>query len=503
MFVIMFISLIFSGVIFLSFYLFSYFFFNYPTLDDVARAFSFIHSYIKKDIYIYQLDVSYHGALLNGIIYSIFFSLFGISILSWRIANSFMISVGAFLALKELKKNQQKLIFSVLIVLSDIFFRRNVLLGGDYALIPLLVFTSVLLPGFWGGFAVGIGISTNPIFIFLLPYLLYKKNNKKNMFIGLCVGLIPFFIFNFWNFFLNLKSYSQIILSPADYFPTFSDIMIRYKEVLFKTDGININLNSLILLLFFVLSIFMLRYSRFFDFGFAFSFTVYFLISLIEERFSLFFRALSFIVIAEAFPYCKVEKNAQIINKISLILFFSSIILSVSSLFFLSSDRGFCKSYFSYPYSPKHCVKFDYEFIEKDVLCLKNFFEEKKLDYKDFGADVMAMGVIKFFNPSADIYYYYNPWSYFVPREFDGERKLKFIIEYYPLRDSVPKEEEYFGFLKRSMNICNFKVTAIRDMTRVEIQKTLFNKAYLRETGIKEIFRHILVLIFRISEGDK
>ncbi|GBD03178.1 hypothetical protein HRbin19_00459 [bacterium HR19] len=493
------VSIIISGVIFLASFIWAYFFFNYPTLDDIARAYSFIHAFVKKDVYIYQLDTSYHGALINGIVYYIFFKIFGINILSWRISNSFMLALASAVALSYLKRNQQKVIFAILMIFSDIAFRRNILLGGDYAIIPLLTFSTILLPPFIRGISAGLGLSTNPLFIFLLPIALYK-NSKKKFLTGFLIGLTPLLIFNAYNVIinLNLANLSDFKLPLP---PTLADMLIRYKEVIssetIKTRGFHIYTLFVLLLI----SILMLKNSKFLNFNFVVSYLIYFYSSLIEERYSLFFYCLSFLTIADSFPYLTEKKEigeenkaSTIVRKITQAVFLLLIVLFVySSLFSLSSDKNPCISYLQFPYSHKHCSKFDYKPIIKDVLCLKDYLEKNNLDYKEFGGDVLSTGLIKFFNPSANIYYLFNPWTYFIPREFNGETKLRFSIEYYGLSYPPPREEYDLGFIRRSIDICNFKIRAYYPpMTREEIQKGIFGKSYVRESGIKEILSHIL-----------
>ena len=447
----------------------SYNFFNYPTLDDVARAFTYIHSFVSGKIYIYQLDLSYHGSLVLTPIYHFFMGLMGAdNIMAYRTANIVISSATLFIALNKLKKYSQMFLFFSLFTFSNVYFIRNQLFVGNYTLIPFFVALIVSTQGFLKGFATGLATSTHPLF---LPFiLLAKKGETKKFSVGFILGIAPSLIFNIYNMLYNIDKGFVI--------PTIADILTREEVASLSLLKGDITLKAYLLILF-TISLYLLLKNGYYSLTDKLKhifFLVFFLL-IGEERHISFFITLSIWIVSENIHNSDLKLSTPVISLL--------VLLSVISLFHFKEDKEYCWNFILFPYSTPHCPKYDFSELKKDVECLRGEFRKKGVDFTSIGGDVFSTGFIKFFWPSANIYYYQNSWSYIIPEEFDEGKTIRFIIYYRRHENNRKIGEE---FLRRKIRICSFEIRPTLPLTRKNIQESLFfRKFYVRKTDIKDI----------------
>ena len=448
----------------------SYNFFNYPTLDDVARAFTYIHSFVSGKIYIYQLDVSYHGSFVLTPVYHFFMGLMGPdNIMTYRTANIIISSVALFIALLKLKGYTGKIVFFMLFTFSNVYFIRNQLFVGNYTLIPFFVIVIVSTRHFFRGLATGLAISTHPLF---LPFiLLARKKEIKRFFGGFILGIAPSLIFNIYNMLYNIDRGLVI--------PTIADIMTRRSVASFSLLKGDIILKVSLAILLFV-SLYQLLKAEEFSITdkFKYIFLLVFFLLIGKERHISFFITLSIWIVS--------ERIHNLPFKFSTLAVSFLVLLSMLSLFRFRDDKEYCWNFVLFPYSTPHCPRYDFSKLKQDVECLKKEFRKKGVDFFSIGGDVFSTGFIKFFWSSANIYYYQNSGSYIIPEEFDGGRVIRFVIYY-----RRPEDDRKIGedFLRRKIRMCSFEIRPTLPLTRKEIQESLFfRKFYVRKTDIKDMF---------------
>ncbi len=454
----------------------SYNFFNYPTLDDVARAFTYIHSFVSGKIYIYQLDVSYHGSFVLTPIYHFFMRLMGPdNIMSYRTANIVISSATLLIALIKLRGYAQMFLFFVLFTFSNVYFMRNLLFVGNYTLIPFFVVAIVSTHGFVKGLTTGLAISTHPLF---LPFvLLARKSEIKKFSVGFILGIVPSLIFNIYNMLYNIDK--------GLVFPTVADILTRRAIASLSLLKGDIILKVTVFILIVMSLYLVLKDSRelfpedkFFLTKLKLIFLLVFFFLIGKERHISFFITLSIWIVS--------MRVRDLPFKFSVPMFSILILLSVVSLFRFKEDKEYCWNFVLFPYSTPHCPKYDFSKLKRDVECLRKEFRKKGVDFTSIGGDVFSTGFIKFFWPSANIYYYQNSGSYIIPEEFDGEKTMRFVI-YYRRPDDDKKIGE--DFLRRKIRMCGFEIRPTLPLTRKEIQESLFfRKFYVRKTDIKDMF---------------
>lgn len=435
-------------------------FFNYPTLDDVARAFTFIHSFVTGKIYLYQLDVSYHGTILLIPIYNLLMKSFGVNIFTFRLAGIIISTITIILALTRIKDLKGKIIFSLLFTFAHVSFMRNSVAVGNYSLLPTFVILILSTSGFIRAFFVGLAISTHPFF---LPFLILLSPQDI---IPLIIGLTPTIIFNLYNFVYNFAENNILV------FPAIADMLLRSSLLSISIPG-DLPLKSTLSFMFLISLYLIIKSSERTSFKLKIVSLLAILLFLSEERHIPIFMTLSMWIISNYFYFEKKKEMLPVIFSISTLF-----LISVYSLFNFRKD--FCDSFILYPYGSKHCPDFNYESIKKDVMCLK----ERGIDFENIGGNIFSTGFIKFFWASSNIYYHTNPWSQGVPEEFNGEKTIRFIITYEPEN----KQEEPVW---RAVRICHFKIKPIIPLTRKEIQESLFygKNIYTRKTDIKEIIQ--------------
>lgn len=358
--------------------LWSYLFFNYPTLEDTHRAFSFMHSLKAKDIYIYQLDVSYHGALIPTIFYYPFVKLLGLDILTFRIANCILSGISLLITLGLLKDDVKRTVFFLLFTFTPLFFQRNILFVGNYAFIPILTILTIKTEGYLKGFFLGISIQNNILSSLLI--LFFPERKIKEFLIGLIIGSSPMTIFNLYNF-----TYSGII-------PTFEDMKLRP----LKNPQIDEVMKLLILTAPFIPSILSRKN--------LIPITTIFLFLSSEERYQIYIWTVLIFLASENYSQ---KKFINILPLFSIIYFVSNI-----------PETKAYKGYIMYAYGPKHYV-IDKQEIQNEIDCVINNIKDQKIE-KVLG-DIISTDFIKFYYPEIDIYYISNPWSYVIPNEFKDE----------------------------------------------------------------------------------
>ncbi len=447
----------------------SYNFFNYPTLDDVARAFTYIHSFVSGKIYIYQLDLSYHGSFVLTPIYHFFMGLMGTdNIMAYRTANIVISSATLFIALNKMKGYTQMLIFFTLFTFSNVYFMRNQLLVGNYTLIPFFVVLIVSTHGFLKGFATGLAISTHPLF---LPFiLLVRKGEIKKFSVGFILGIAPLLLFNIYNMLYNIDK--GFVL------PTITDILTREEVASLSLLKGDITFKAYLLILI-TISLYLLLKDELYPITdkLKYIFLLVFFLLIGEERHISFFITLSIWIVSEKIHNLDLKFSVPAISFL--------VLISLISLFHFREDKEYCWNFVLFPYSTPHCPKYDFSKLKKDVECLQEEFRKKGVDFTSIGGDVFSTGFIKFFWPSANIYYYQNSWSYIIPEEFDGGKTIRFIIYYRRPEDNRKIGED---FLRRKIRICGFEIRPTLPLTRKNIQESLFfQKFYVRKTDIKDM----------------
>lgn len=413
----------------------SFLFFDYPTLDDVARVFTFMHSLQTKDIYIYQLDVSYHGVLLYSLLYYPFVKLFGTDITIFRTAHAFLSALTLLIAFALLKDKIKRDVFFILFTFSPIFFNRNSLLIGNYAFIPMLVILTIKTKGFAKGLFLGLSICNHPLA--LLLGVLIRNEPILRLILGLFVGLLPLLTFNLY----NLSRYGTI--------PTLEDMTIRAQVFSFEfIKGDPVLMSVLIL---FLPIIKMAKDVRT-------SLLVFLLLFVNEERQFVYLWTVLIWLAAERFS----RNNAMThIPLISIIWFLSNI----------PSVGEYSRSYIMYPYGKRHYIAEEKE-IKGYVSCAVELLGNSEKER--LWGDVISTGFLKFYNPHMDIYYYLNFWSYIVPVEFKGD--ARFIVVY--------DEKQERG--------CPFFVQPAK-IKQENLYKNRYGKIRFRETGLRVIFHQILL----------
>lgn len=402
----------------------SYLFFNYPTLEDTHRIFSFMHSLKTKDIYIYQLDVSYHGALISSLFYYPFVKLFGSDIMVFRTANCILSSLSLFIGLKLMSDNIKKTVFFLLFTFTPLFLQRNSLFAGNYAFIPILTILILKTEGFPKGFFLGLSIQNNILSALLILFLPERK--IKEFLLGLVIGISPAVIFNFYNF----------LHSGA--IPTIEDIKLRPLKLPEFYQITKLLLISAPL----IPSVVSSKY--------ALPSAVILLFTSSEERYYLYTWTIMIIMASENYS----QKNFLKILPIFCIVYFISNIPETMKN----------KDYIMYPYGPKHYVV-DKREIQERFECIIKEIKGEKIEM--IRGDLISTDFIKFYLPEVDIYYTFNPWSYFIPIEFKQEPEH--IVVY------IEENKE-----------CQFRLLKYKEREKTD------RKIYFRETGIKSIISHSL-----------
>ncbi|MCX7734241.1 MAG: hypothetical protein N2254_05700 [bacterium] len=417
--------------------LWSYLFFNYPTLEDTHRIFTFLHSLQTKDLYVYQLDVSYHGALLPSVLYFPFAEIFGTSIFTFRLANSFLSSITLLVSFLFFKDLEKKVVFFLLFTFSPLFFQRNLLIAGNYAFVPLLTILVIKTDGFLKGLFFALAIQNHPLSVFLIVFFAERKLGQSLL--GTLIGLLPSLVFNIYNFF--------------DYkvFPTLEDMNMR--SIKFSPEILTYDP---LFLPFFILSVLSVIYTK--DVRRILAILILFFID--EERFLLYMWSIVILTVSENFSR---KDFITVLPLFSIIYFLSNIPSTAHNTNYLMS-----------PYGKRHYVVDEKE-IKKEFVCIEDFI--KSVKNERIAGDVMSTNFVKFYYPAVNIYYFLNFWSYVVPVEFRD--KPKFVIFY---NDHVQENE------------CKFKTFQLNlDERR--------RKEYFRETGLKSIFLKILYGIINFSSG--
>ncbi len=485
-------------------FLWGYEFFNFLTLDDAIRFFSVIHPIEKGDVFIYQFDSAYHGTIFETIIAYPFIKTFGNSVLTIRLMKSFISSMTFFITALFFRKLTTIYTLFVLYTFTPTYFTRNILMAGNYSLIPLFTFLLYTadyrlgkskLTDFLKGVIVGAGSYNHLLFI---PHIIFLRG--WGGITGFFVGFFPSILFNIFNSIIN-----GVVIPP-----TIDDLFMRF----YKSEGtrsfwkvLATPFNFLLYDIYFLPLLLIITSSVFYPFchlpkKVILIFLIYLILST-EERYFLFPLSILIVNICIGIDTLSDDKLSDVVKKKNKIFIKKKIFttgLIISGIFFgsLSNIMNIKKcegtsEFINYPYGSKHYICSDKE-LKENFYCLKSFISEDKTYLSIGTTDIATYSYYNFLSPKEYIIPLFVPWTKFWSFE---NIKIKHIVTY-------KKEEELlysiyllsYGLqIKNLYRICgNFLIAELQtSISSHEIVSRIssHNKVYIRKSGLIEILSEI------------